>query len=139
MGAVSVSIGSPSRRRRSSSFAASAMISWPMPSPGSSAIFTISAQRAAECTGRPRWFLVGVLVSSASMLLEQPRLLGFALFLESANLVRVLQGKADVVETVQHAMLAKRIDIEAEYSATVGRRNGLLLEIDGELESWKSS
>src|SRR6202030_2483557 len=78
------------------------------------------------------------LVCSASMLLEQPRLLGFALLFESTNLIRVLQRKADVVETVQHAMLAKRIDIEAEYAAAVRRRNRLQLEIDGELESRKS-
>src|SRR5438876_12163761 len=71
------------------------------------------------------------------MLLEQPRLLGFALFLESANLVRVLQREADVVETIQQAMLAKRVHVEAEHAAAVRRRNRLSFEIDRQLESGK--
>jgi hypothetical protein len=61
MGAVSVSIGRPSRRRRSSTFPAWATISVPMPSPGRIAIFIAApGKRAADRHGEQLkpWFLL---------------------------------------------------------------------------------
>src|ERR1700688_2005968 len=138
MGAVSVSIGRPSRRRRSSTFAASATISVPMPSPGSMAIFIVAPdKRAADRHGEQSkpWFLLCLGDCSAADRSEEPRLLGFALRLERANLVGVSERKPDVVEAIQQAVLAKGVDVERKDSAAVGRRDGLPLEVDGELES----
>src|ERR1700682_5547544 len=140
MGAVSVSIGRPSRRRRSSTFAASATISVPMPSPGSRATFIVAPdKRAADRHGEQSkpWFLLCLGDCSAAVRSEEPRLLGFALRLERANLVGVRQRKRNVVEAVQQAVLAELVDVEREHGAAVGRRDGLPLEIDGELESRK--
>src|ERR1700687_3812822 len=120
MGAVSVSIGRPSCRRRSSTLPASATISVPMPSPGSTAIFIAApGKRAADRHGdqsKP-WFLLCLGDRSAAVRSEKPRLLGFTLRLERANLVGVVKRKRDVVETVQQAVLAKRVDIEREHGA----------------------
>src|ERR1700693_5631065 len=138
MGAVSVSIGRPSRRRRSSTLAASATISVPMPSPGSMAIFIVAPdKRAADRHGEQSkpWFFPCLGDRFAAVRSEEPRLLGFALRLERTNLVGVVKRERDVVESVQQAVLAKRVDVEPEYRATVGGRDGLLLEVDGELES----
>ena len=49
--------------------------------------------------------------------LSEPRLLGQPLRLERADLVGVLQREADVVEAVQQAMLAERLDVEARTQA----------------------
>src|ERR1700732_3856426 len=138
MGAVSVSIGSPSRRRRSSTLAASATISVPMPSPGSMAIFIIAPENHAP--GRhgeqsKLLFLLCLGDCSAAVRSEEPRLLGFALRLERANLVGVSKSERDVVESVQQAVLAKRVDLEPESRAAVGGRDSLPFEVDGELES----
>src|ERR1700676_2054085 len=138
MGAVSISIGRPSRRRRSSTLAASATISLPMPSPGSMAIFIVAPdKRAADRHGEQSkpWFLLCLGDCSAAVRSEEPRLLGFALRLERANLVGVGERERDVVESVQQAVLAKRVDVEPEYRAAVGGRDSLPFEVDSELES----
>src|SRR5712691_2560526 len=109
MGAVSVSIGRPSRRSRSSSFAASATTSGPMPSPGRRANFTGGIRRSRE-----------------------PRPIGQMLRLERADLVRVLERQADFVQAVEQAMLAKGFDVEAERLRAVGRGDGLARQIDRE-------
>src|SRR2546430_2752097 len=140
MGAVSVSIGRPSRRRRSSTLAASATISVPMPSPGSMAIFIVAPdKRAADRHGEQSkpWFLLCLGDCSAAVRSEEPRLFGFALRLERANLVGVGERERDVVESVQQAVLAKSVDVEPEYRAAVGGRDSLPFEGDGELESRK--
>src|SRR6202011_3035828 len=142
MGAVSVSIGSPSRRRRSSTLAASATISVPMPSPGSMAIFIVAPEKhAADGHGEQSkpWFLLRLGDCSAAVRSEEPRLLGFALRLERANLVGVSKSERDVVESVHQAVLAKRVDLEPEYRAAVGGRDSLPFEVDGELEPGEAS
>src|SRR5207302_431421 len=101
MGAVSVSIGRPSRRRRSSTLAASATISVPMPSPGSMAIFIAAPdKRAADRHGEQSkpWFLLCLGDCSAAVRSEEPRLLGFALRLERPNLVGAVKRERDVGE-----------------------------------------
>src|ERR1700693_2259028 len=118
MGAVSVSIGRPSRRGRSSTFPASATISVPMPSPGSMAIFIAAAEkRAADRHGEQSklWFLLCLGDRSAAVRSEEPRLLGFALRLERANLFGVSEREPDVVESVQQAVLAKRVDADWKH------------------------
>src|SRR5262245_37565468 len=69
--------------------------------------------------------------------LPQPRLLGEMPRLELADRVRVLKRESDVVETVDEAVLAERIDVEAERHRPVGRSHPLALEVDGELEAGK--
>src|SRR5690242_2166557 len=54
--------------------------------------------------------------------------------LESADLVRVAQRQADLIEPVEEAVLAERIHVEAELLRAVGRRDHLLFEVDGQLE-----
>jgi hypothetical protein len=45
---------------------------------------------------------------------KQPGLLDAALFFEGADLVGVAQGQADVVPTVEQALLAEGIDLEGD-------------------------
>src|SRR5687767_7170878 len=80
------------------------MISGPMPSPGSTATF----------------------------ILEVPGILRFSLRLEGADLVRVAQRKADLVQAVQQAVFPERIDLEAEALLAVGGRDRLALQVDDE-------
>src|SRR5262245_25019161 len=87
------------------------MISCPMPSPGRTATF----------------------------ISEVPGVLGLAPVLEGADLVRVAQAEADLVETVQQAVLAERIDVEAKALRPVRRLYRLGVEIDGELEPREGS
>src|SRR5689334_3353653 len=82
------------------------MISGPMPSPGSTATFTS----------------------------EVPGKLRFAPRLERADLVRVAQREADLVEAVEQAVLAERIDVEAEALGAVERGDALPLEVDAQPE-----
>src|SRR5262245_6051904 len=84
------------------------MISGPMPSPGRTAIFMVS---------------------------EVPGELRFSPRLEGADLVRMPQRKADVVQAVQDAVLAERVDLEAPALRAVGRGNGLRLEVDAQPEA----
>src|SRR5262249_13724116 len=83
------------------------MISGPMPSPGRMATF----------------------------ILEVPGELRFSPRLEGADLVGVAQREADLVQAVQDAMLAERIDLEAEALRTVGGRDGLLFQINNQLKT----
>src|SRR5437764_15481771 len=86
------------------------MISGPMPSPG---------RMATRFT------------------LEVPGVLRFAPRLEAADLVRVAQREADLVEPVQQAVLAERIDLEAHHQRLIGSRDGLALEVDHQPEAGK--
>src|SRR6185295_17348647 len=88
-------------------FSASAMISGPMPSPG----------------------------RTATLILEVPGMLLFSPGLERADLVRVAQREADLVEPVQQAVLAERVDVEAEVLRAVGGGHGLPVEVDDQLEA----
>src|SRR5204863_2232246 len=83
------------------------MISGPMPSPG----------------------------RTATLILEIPGMLRFAPCLEGADLVRVAQREADLVEPVHHAVLAERIDVEVHAERVVRGGNRLALEIDHQPES----
>src|SRR5438105_4784517 len=83
------------------------MISGPMPSPG----------------------------RTATLILEVPGMLRFSPRLELADLVRVAQREADLVEPVQQAVLAERIDVEVHAERLIGRRYGLLLEVDHQAEA----
>src|SRR5439155_20247515 len=85
------------------------MISGPMPSPGRTATF----------------------------ILEVPGVLRFAPRLELADLVRMAQREADLVEAVQQAVLAERIDLEAPAERPVGARHRLPLETDHQPEAGK--
>src|SRR5689334_11929909 len=85
------------------------MISGPMPSPGNTATFM------SEIPGELRF---------------SPRL-------EGADLVRVAQRQADLVQAVQDAVLAERIDVEAEALRAIGGRHRLRFQIDDQLEAGK--
>src|SRR5262245_34853734 len=85
------------------------MISGPMPSPGRTATF----------------------------ILEVPGELRFAPRLESADLVGVAQAKADLVEPVQQAVLAERVDIEAEPFRAIGASDRLLFQINYQFKTGK--
>src|SRR6185437_8722794 len=85
------------------------MISGPMPSPGSTAIF------------------ISVV----------PGILRPAPLLEGADLVRVAQREADLVEAVEEAVLAERVDVEAEAFRAVGGRDRLLCQIHYQFEAGK--
>src|SRR6478736_4297703 len=83
------------------------MISGPMPSPGRTATF----------------------------ILEIPGELRLAPGLEGADLVRMAQREADLVETVHQAVLAERVDVEAHRLRAVDGRDGLAFQIDDQPES----
>src|SRR5437870_12523872 len=85
------------------------MISGPMPSPGRTATFT----------------------------LEVPGELPLSLRLEGADLVRVAQREADLVQAVQQAVPAERIDLEAHHKGLIGRGDGLLLQVDDQANTRK--
>src|SRR5882757_4454448 len=88
-----------------------AMISGPMPSPGRTATFT----------------------------LEIPGELRFAPRLEAADLVRVAQREADLVEAVQERVLVERLDVEMESLCVIDGRDGLPLQVYSQLEAGKGS
>src|SRR5258706_3825150 len=85
------------------------MISGPMPSPGRTATF----------------------------ISEIPGELGFAPRLEGADLVRVAQRQADLVEAVQQAVLAELVDLETELLRAVGGGDALRFQVDDQAESRK--
>src|SRR5262245_8683370 len=60
---------------------------------------------------------------------SHPGTVGLRLALEAGDLVLLDHREADVVETVEQAMLAVRIDLELDHAA-VGAADLLLLEID---------
>jgi len=66
-----------------------------------------------------------------ALFLFQPGHTFVVLLLELPDSFRVLQGQADIVETVQQAVFAELVDLEAHLVAT-GRRHDLPLEIDAE-------
>src|SRR5678815_4480014 len=90
---------------------ACAMISGPMPSPGSTATF----------------------------ILEVPGKLRFSPRLEGADFLRVPQRQADLVEPVQQAVLAKRVDVEMKALRVVEGRDALPLEVDAQPEAGERS
>src|SRR5262249_1458728 len=94
-------------------FVAWPTISGPIPSPGRTATF----------------------IGSSSS--EIPRVLRPALLLEGADLVRVAQREADLVEPVQQAVLAERVDVEAEAFRAIGGRDRLLSQINRQFEAGK--
>src|SRR3954466_501757 len=98
---------------RNSSFfrtrSACAMISGPMPSPGRTATF----------------------------ILEVPGKLRLAPRLEGADLVRVAQREADLVQPVQQAVLAEVVDVEAEALRAIDGRYRLFFQVYSQLKSGK--
>src|SRR5262245_17668269 len=94
-------------------FVAWPMISGPIPSPGRTATFIGSS--SSEIPGVPR----------------------LALLLEGADLVRVAQREADLVEAVEQAVLVERGDVEAEAFRTIRGRDRLLPQIDYQFETGK--
>src|SRR6185437_13724315 len=110
IGASSVSMAMPSRRNAAMTFAASWQISGPMPSPGSNAIFKGS---------------------------DEPRLLPQVLRFEAAYGVGVLQRQRDVVESVDEAMLAERLDVECVREREIGCGDDLALDVDQQLVAGK--
>src|SRR5690606_27449242 len=56
-------------------------------------------------------------------------------FFESTDLVRFLQCQTDIVETIQHAVLAESIDLERITGAAICRADDLLLQIDHQTEA----
>src|SRR5687768_12706393 len=89
-------------------------ISGPMPSPASTAIFiwiTVSREsKMANRVGCDSPFTI-------YHLREKPRLCLLVLLLERLDLVCMREREPDVVEPVQDAVLAERIDVEAEAFA----------------------
>src|SRR5262249_47941086 len=83
------------------------MISWPMPSPGRTAIVFMA-------------------------LPEQPGKLRFSPLFEGADLVRVPQREADFVQAVEQRVPARGVDLEAERLRAVGRRDRLAIEVRDE-------
>src|SRR5581483_11417418 len=61
----------------------------------------------------------------------EPGLAGLLLGFEAVDLRLLLQGEADVIEAVEQAVLAERIDVEPD-AAAVGPADLLLLEVDGD-------
>src|SRR5262245_16124027 len=118
-------MGNPARASAASTFVASTTISGPMPSPGRIAIF-IDVMRAKNCgavCSRRR-------VRSSYVNSREPGLFGEPFRFERANLVRMLQRQADLVEAVEQAMPAERIDVEAIRVGAVSRANGFRVEVD---------
>ena len=92
-------------RSAASTLTASATISGPMPSPGRIAIFMRVRPRSRALRAVHR---------------EQPGRADRCAALERANLVGVLQREADLVEAVEQAVLAERLDVEANAIAPSG-------------------
>src|SRR5690606_2480331 len=61
----------------------------------------------------------------------QPGVRGAIPLLERADPLLLLQGQADVIEPLEQAVLAKRVDLERNDLA-IGTRDFLLLEINGD-------
>ena len=54
-------------------------------------------------------------------------------FFKMMNRIGLLQGQADIIEPIDHAVLAKAVDLEVQQLAAVGSGHGLLRKIDHEL------
>src|SRR6185503_5745043 len=72
---------------------------------------------------------------TAMVMSEVPGELRFAPRLEGADLVRMAQREADLVEPVEQAVLAERSDVEAEALRAVEGRHALPLEVDPQPEA----
>src|SRR5690349_21637903 len=86
------------------------MISWPMPSPGRTAILFIA-------------------------LPEKPGKLCFSPLFERADLVGVPQGQADLVQAVQQRVAARGVDLEAVRLRAVRGRDCLALQVHHQPEA----
>src|ERR1051325_4697330 len=110
-----------------------------MPSPGSTAILMAAPVWAAA--EREEQLLVVCFAPSSSLhpfvRSEEPRLLDFSLGLERGDFAGVRQSQADLVQAVEQAVLAKRLDLELERCAAVGCGHRLPLEVDRQPESGK--
>src|SRR4029077_17473656 len=96
------------------------MTSGPMPSPGSTSRLRLDAIV---------FFLLEWVARPGSGRGVQPGLCLFLALLEGVDVRLLLHGQPDVVEAVQQAMLAERIDVEM-HRAAVGSLDLLLLEVD---------
>src|SRR5262245_18387035 len=65
----------------------------------------------------------------SSVVRSRPRTCLPGLFLEAVDLRRLLHGQADIVEAVEQAVLAMRVDLELDHAA-VGAADLLLREVD---------
>src|SRR6185437_17131073 len=65
----------------------------------------------------------------------QPRLFGDTLRFKLANLVRVTQRQADIIETVQQAVFAETRDLKRVFDAAVRGAHDLRFQVDGQLEA----
>src|SRR5258708_1024251 len=72
---------------------------------------------------------------TATFISEVPGKLRLAARFEGADLVGVTQRETDLVEAVQQAVFAERIDVEMEFIRAVGGRNCLALQVDDQLEA----
>src|ERR1700722_1762772 len=120
-GASSISNVSPSAFR---TFTASFMISGPMPSPGSTAIFIAF----------PYSVFIRLDPDLSDEAVAQPRLFGQALIFELTDLGGVAQCERDVVEAVQQAKLPESGNLERILRA-VARQYDLALQIHSQLEA----
>ncbi len=97
---------------RAAPSAPAATISGPMPSPGSTAIFTAPLMPSTATAVRRGACLRSVWILSAWRMRE-----------------------SDLVQAVQQAVLAECVDLEAEHLRAVRRRHGLLREVDDQPEA----
>src|SRR6185437_12420574 len=81
--------------------------------------------------GRTRTFLLDAITLPIIPCRSEPGLAQPPLLLVGADVALLLQGEADIVESIQQAMLAERIDLEFD-DAAIGPGDRLLLEIDAE-------
>ena len=69
----------------------------------------------------------------------QPRLRRQVTLFEGTNLVGLAQGQADVVQTVQQAILAKSIDLERIHQRAIAGTDDLAFQIDHETIAWEGA
>src|SRR5882672_1483431 len=105
------------RSKNSTTRSTSRMISGPMPSPGSTRTLRFDARLSATGSG------------PGSDHAELPRPGEPGPFLVGANFAALLLGQTDVVESVQEAMLAERVQLEMHLLA-VRPRDRLGLQVD---------
>src|SRR5258706_1875416 len=131
IGASSISMFTPSRARLFSTFTACLTISGPIRSPGNTAIFMFRSLK--KTTGASLSAPAGVFNCNAST--EQPGLFDAAFSLERLDLDGMLQRDSDLVQTVQQAVLAKGVHLEAEHVTAIGIGHRLRAKIDDQGES----
>src|SRR5258706_1062275 len=123
----------PSRARLFSAFTACLTISGPIPSPGNTAIFMFRSLK--KTTGASLSAPAGVFNCNAST--EQPGLFDAAFSLERLDREGMLQRDSDLVQTVQQAVLAKGVHLEAEHVTAIGIGDGLGAKADDQAEARK--